>query len=45
MPDCVRESLAKSYPTYLDMAEKRIKPPSAKELRMIAAFQRYMSGE
>ena len=45
MPDCVRESLAKSYSTYLEFAEKGIKPPSAKELRMMAAFQRYMGGE
>ena len=45
MPDCVRESLAKSYPTYLDMAEKGIKPPSAKELRMMAALQRLMGNQ
>ena len=45
MPDCVRESFAKSYPTYLELAEKGIKPPSAKELRIMAAFQRYMGNE
>ena len=42
MPDCVRESLAKSYPTYLEFAEKGIKLPSAKELRMMAALKRFM---
>lgn len=45
MPDCVRESLAKSYPAYLDMAEKGVKPPLAKELRIMAALQRLMGGE
>ena len=45
MPDCVRESLAESYLTYLELAEKGIKPPSAKDLRMMAAFQRYVGGE
>ena len=42
MPDCVRESLAKSYLTYLEFAEKGIKPPSAKELRMMVALKRFM---
>ena len=42
MPDCVRESLAESYPAYLDMAVKGVKPPSAKELRMMTALQRLM---
>lgn len=42
MPDCVRESLATSYPAYLDMAEKGVKAPSAKEMRMMAALQRLM---
>lgn len=45
MPDCVRESLAESYPAYLDMAVKGIKPPSAKELRMMATLQRLMGDE
>lgn len=42
MPDSVRESLAESYPAYLDMAEKGVKAPSPKELRMMAALQRFM---
>ena len=45
MPDCVRESLATSYPAYLQMAEKGVKAPSPKELRMMAALQRLMGGE
>lgn len=42
MPDCVRESLATSYPAYLQMAEKGVKAPSPKELRMMAALKRFM---
>lgn len=45
MPNCVRESLATSYPAYWDMPMKGMKAPSAKVLRIMAAFQRYMSGE
>lgn len=37
-PDCVRESLADSYAFYLDMANKGVRGPSAKELRMTAAL-------
>ena len=44
MPDCVHESLAISYSAYLDMAMKGVKVPSAKELRMMAALQRFMGG-
>ena len=45
MPNCVRESLATSYPAYWDMPMKGMKAPSAKVLRIMVAFQRYMSGE
>ena len=38
MPDCVRESLADSYAFYLDMANKGVRGPSAKELRMRVAL-------
>lgn len=44
MPNCVRESLATSYPAYLDMAMTGVKAPSAKELRIMVAFQRYRGG-
>ena len=40
MPDCVRESLATSYHAYLQMAEKGVKFPSPKELRMMAFMQK-----
>lgn len=36
MPDEVRESLQTSYKFYLDMAEKGVKAPSAKQLRMMS---------
>lgn len=42
MPDCVRESLAASYHAYLQMAEKGVKFPSPKELRMMAFMQHLM---
>ena len=45
MPDSVREALATSYPAYLQMAEKGVKAPSPKELRMMAALQRLMGDE
>ena len=45
MPDCVRQSLATSYPAYLQMAEKGVKAPSPKELRMMTALQRLMGSE
>lgn len=45
MPDCVRESLATSYPAYLQMAEKGVKAPSPKVLRMMAALQQLMDGK
>ena len=38
-------NLSLSYFVYLQMAEKGVKAPSPKELRMMAAFQRYMDGE
>jgi len=38
-------SLGTSYPAYLQMAEKGVKAPSPKELRMMAALQRLMGGE
>lgn len=38
MPDSVRQSLQESYHFYLDMAEKGVKAPSAKQLRMMAAL-------
>ena len=45
MPDCVRESLATSYPAYLQMAERGVKAPSPKELRMMSFMQRLMGSE
>ena len=42
MPDSVRKSLSTSYPAYLSMAEKGIKAPSPKELRMMSALQKLM---
>lgn len=45
MPDCVRQSLATSYTAYLQMAEKGVKPPSPKELRMMAALQQLMGSD
>ena len=45
MPDSVRESLATSYPAYLQMAERGVKAPSPKELRMMSFMQRLMGGE
>ena len=45
MPDCVRESLATSYPAYLQMAERGGKAPSPKQLRMMAALQQLMGDE
>ena len=45
MPDCVRESLATSYPAYLQMAERGVKSPSPKELRMMSFMQRLMGSE
>ena len=45
MPDCVRESLATSYPAYLQMAERGVKAPSPKELMMMATLQRLMRSE
>ena len=45
MPDCVRESLATSYPAYLQMAERGVKSPSPKEPRMMSFMQRLMGSE
>ena len=45
MPDCVRESLATSYPAYLQMAERGVKAPSPKQLRMMATLQQLMDDE
>ena len=40
MPDEVRESLATSYRFFLEMAEKGIKAPNARELRFMAMLNR-----
>lgn len=45
MPDSVRESLTDDLPYYLEMANNGIKPPSAKELRMMTMMQRLRNGE
>ena len=45
MPDCVRESLSTSYLAYLQMAEKGVKVPSPKNLRMMAALQQLVGSE
>ena len=37
--------MAISYPAYLEMAVKGVKAPSPKELRMMAALQRFMGGK
>lgn len=40
MPNCVRDSLAESYHFYLDMAEKGIKAPNVRELRIMAMLNK-----
>lgn len=45
MPTELRESLAPSLPFFLDCAMKGVKAPSAKELRIMSALQRFMSDE
>lgn len=40
MPDSVRDSLADSYHFYLDMAEKGIKAPNVRELRIISMLNK-----
>lgn len=45
MPNSVRESLQESYQFYLDMAEKGVKAPSAKQLRIMAALNQLLGGE
>lgn len=45
MPDCVRESLSTCYHAYLQMAEKGVKFPSPKELRMMAFMQHLMNDD
>ncbi len=45
MPDCVRESLSESYHFYLDMAERGIKAPSVKELRLMSFLNSLENGE
>ncbi len=42
MPDCVRESLAPEYQTYLDLAVAGKKLPSKKQLRLMEALDRFM---
>lgn len=45
MPDEVRESLSTNLPFYLDLANKGIKAPSAKELRIMTMMQMLRNGE
>ena len=45
MPAELRESLAPNLPFFLDCAMKGVKAPSAKELRIMSALQRFMGGE
>lgn len=42
MPDELREVLSKDNKSYLDLAEKGQKGPTAKQLRMMAAMKRIM---
>ena len=42
MPDELREALSSNYKFYLDLAEKGLKGPTAKQLRMMAAMKRIM---
>lgn len=42
MPDDLREALSNDYRSYLDLAEKGQKGPTAKQLRMMAAMKRIM---
>lgn len=42
MPDELREALSSNYKFYLDLAEKSLKGPTAKQLRMMAAKKRIM---
>ena len=45
MPDAVREAFAPCYGNYLDMAEKGVKLPSKKQLRMMTALSRLMGDD
>lgn len=45
MPTELRKSLAPSLPFFLDCAMKGVKAPSAKELRLMSALQRFMGDE
>ncbi|MFR7599370.1 MAG: hypothetical protein ACLUV4_06145 [Prevotella sp.] len=45
MPTELRESLAPSLPFFLACAMKGVKAPSAKELRVMSALQRFMGDE
>ena len=45
MPMELRESLASSLPFFLDCAMKGVKAPSAKELRIMSALQRFMGAQ
>lgn len=45
MPDAVREAFAPCYGNYLDMAEKGVKLPSKKQLRMMTALSRFMGDD
>lgn len=45
MPNSIRESLQGNYQFYMDMAEKGVKAPSAKQLRMMAALNRLLGNK
>lgn len=45
MPTDLRESLALSLPFFLNCAMEGVKAPSAKELRIMSALQRFMGEE
>ena len=45
LPDCVREAFARRYQPYLDIAERGVKLPSKKQIRMMTALGRFLDGE
>lgn len=45
MPMELRDSLASSLPFFLDCARNGVKAPSAKELRIMSALQRFMGAQ
>lgn len=45
MPDSVRESLSVDYKFYLNLALEGKKGPSAKQVRMMDAINRFMNGD